>query len=226
MRERIPATGDGPAIAAILLAAGAARRLGGRPKGLLQRDGQPLLARQIGLLAQAGAGQIVVVLGRHAAAYLPALQAERARLPPGLLRWTHHPDPGGADGPAASLRCGLAQLGADVSTILVALVDQPLLQAADARALLQAWAARAPGIDLLLPAHRGEFGHPVVFGPALRQAIARQTGADGVRQWRQQHPGRVQILDVPHPRHTRDVDTPADLAALAVEHGVELRWPE
>lgn len=221
-----PAAASAPAIAAILLAAGAGRRLGGRPKGLLQRDGQPLLARQIELLAQAGAGQIVAVLGHHAAAYLPVLQAERQRLPDGLLRWTHNPDPDGPGGVAASLRCGLAQLPPAIPTVLVALLDQPLLQAADARALLRAWAKRPPHIDLLAPVYQGQPGHPVIFGPTLRQAIERQTGAGGVRQWRQDHPDRVQLLPVNHPRHTRDVDCPADLAALAAEHGVELRWPQ
>ena len=219
------AAARGPAVAAIILAAGAGRRLGGRPKGLLQRDGQPLLARQIELLAQAGAEQIVVVLGHHASAYLPALQAAREQLPPGLpLHWTHNPAPDDG-GVAASLRCGLAQLAPATGTVLVALVDQPLLQAADVRALLRAWAAREPHIDLLLPAYRGQPGHPVIFGPALRQTIEQETTPGGVRQWRQTHPERVQILNVTHPRHTRDIDSPADLTALAAEHGIALRWP-
>jgi CTP:molybdopterin cytidylyltransferase MocA len=209
-------------IAAIVLAAGAGRRMGHRPKALLQRDGQPLLARQIGLLAQAGARQIVVVLGHHAAAYLPVLQS--VSLPEGAtLHWTHNLDPEG--GTAASLRCGLAQLPPAADTVLVALADQPLLQVGDVRAVLQAWQARAPHIDLLLPTHHGQPGHPVAFGPALRQAIEQQT-TSGVRAWRQAHPDRVQTLPVTHPRHTRDIDNEADLAALAAEHGVQLRWTD
>ncbi|MDR1969002.1 MAG: NTP transferase domain-containing protein, partial [Burkholderiaceae bacterium] len=116
-------------IAAVILAAGAGSRFGYRPKGLLQRDGQPLLVRQIDLLAQAGAQSLVVVLGRHADAYLPALQAARARLPnPARLQWVRNPNPD-SGGTAASLRCGLAALDSEASTVLVALADQPLLQA-------------------------------------------------------------------------------------------------
>jgi len=209
-------------IAAIILAAGAGRRFDYKPKGLLQRDGQPLIARQIGLMAQAGARQVVVVLGHHADAYSAALQQAQARLPDCVqLQWVRNPDPDG--GTAASLRCGLALLADDVATVLVALADQPLLQAGDVRALLHAWATRGPNTDLALPAHHGQPGHPVIFGPALRQALQTQPG--GVRAWREQHPRRVQTIAVTHPRHTFDIDCEADLATLASTHGVQLRWP-
>jgi CTP:molybdopterin cytidylyltransferase MocA len=210
-------------VAAIILAAGAGRRFGYRPKGLLQRDGQPLMARQIGLLAQAGAQSLLVVLGHHADAYLPVLQAARGHLPASArLQWVRNPDPD-SDDTAASLRCGLAALAGEASTVLVALADQPLLQADDVRAVLDAWATRDPGIDLLLPTHHGQPGHPVVFGPVLRQAL--QLPGASVREWRKAHPERVQTLRVSHPRHTQDIDSAADLTALAAAHGVELRWP-
>jgi CTP:molybdopterin cytidylyltransferase MocA len=218
-----------PPFAAIVLAAGAGRRLGNRPKGLLQRDGQPLLARQIDLLAQVGAQAVVVALGHHAEAYAPVLQAARARLLESKgkgvpLRWVRNPDPDG--GTASSLRCALAALPADAAAVLVALADQPLLQADDVRAVLHVWATRGPGIELALPAYHGQPGHPVVFGPALRQAIAQQTGPGGVRAWRLAHPQRVRTLEAAHPRYTLDIDSDADVAALAAAHGVELRWPD
>ena len=54
--------------AAIVMAAGAGRRMGARPKALLLRDGEPLVARQIRLLRGEGVARIVVVLGHHAGA--------------------------------------------------------------------------------------------------------------------------------------------------------------
>ena len=53
-------------VGAVVMAAGAGRRMGCRPKSLLTRDGEPLLLRQIRLLRQCGADAIVVVLGHHA----------------------------------------------------------------------------------------------------------------------------------------------------------------
>ncbi|HPU21133.1 MAG TPA: NTP transferase domain-containing protein, partial [Alicycliphilus sp.] len=67
-------------LAAVLMAAGAGRRMGHVPKSLLLRGGEPLLLRHVRLLVQAGAAHIVVVLGHHAEA-LQAVLAQ-ARVPP------------------------------------------------------------------------------------------------------------------------------------------------
>ena len=210
--------------AAIVLAAGAGSRIGYRPKGLLERDGQPLVARQIDLLAQAGLRRIAVVLGHHADAFGTVLQAAQAAAPKGVqIDVVRNPRP--EAGPGSSLRCGLAALPPDVQAITVLLADQPLLRPEDLAAVLQAWQARGPGVQLVLPTHQGQPGHPLVFGGDVRQWLDAQADSLGVRDWRRANPERVQALAVDHPRHTRDIDTEADLAALAAEHGVVLRWP-
>ena len=65
-------------IAAIAMAAGAGSRFGHQPKSLLQRDGEPLIARQLRLLAEAGIEQTVVVLGHHAPRVAPVLATLKA----------------------------------------------------------------------------------------------------------------------------------------------------
>lgn len=202
------------------MAAGAGRRMGGRPKALLQRAGETLLQRQLRLLRQAGVGPIVLVLGHHA-------ERIEAALGPGLAPWLHltrNPDPDA--GPGSSLRCGLAALPANLDAIVVALADQPLLEDGDTQAVLQAWWQRAPGVALLVPEHAGQPGHPLVFGPQLRRAVMAMQGGQGVRHWRQQHPEQVQALPVDHARCTTDVDAPSDLQRLAHAHGVHLSWPQ
>ena len=62
-------------VVAVVLAAGTASRMGGRPKSLLQREGQTLLARLLTQLAQAGIDHTVLVLGHHAQLMQQALQA-------------------------------------------------------------------------------------------------------------------------------------------------------
>ncbi|MCL2524322.1 MAG: nucleotidyltransferase family protein [Betaproteobacteria bacterium] len=210
-------------IAAVIMAAGDGSRFGDRPKGLLERDGQPLVARQIDLLARAGLRRIVVVLGQHAAACEPILRQAQARLPAHIqLEWVRNPAPEGGTG--ASLRCALARIEAQAA-VLVLLADQPLLQGEDIDAALCAWAARAPGSKLVVPTHQGQFGHPLIFGPALRRWLTRQPASVGVRDWRRAHPAQVQAVPVTHPRCTLNIDTEADLAALATIHGIHLRWP-
>ncbi len=205
------------------MAAGAGSRFGFRPKGLLQRDGEALLARQLRLLAQAGVSRRVVVLGHHAGDITALLRKLRAQPAQAGLSWVVNPAPD--DGPGSSLRCGLASLPEDLDGVLVLLGDQPLLEPQDLRAVLQAWAERAPGIELVLPLHAGQPGHPLVFGPQARQAVMAAQGGAGLREWRRAHPEQVRQLVVDHARCTTDIDTEADLATLAAAHGVHLRWP-
>ncbi len=209
------------ACAAVLLAAGAGRRMGHLPKSLLRRDGETLLARQVRLLAHAGAAHIAVVLGHHADCLMPELQ----RLDAGAARlsWAVNPDPDA--GPGSSLRCGLALLPADATTLLVALADQPLLEPADVQAVIRAWCERASGIELVVPTHDGQPGHPIAFGPQLRAAVMAMAGGHGVREWRRAHPQQVHSLSVAHARYCTDVDTPQDLERLQREYGLALACP-
>ena len=103
-------------IAGIVLAAGAGRRMGFKPKALLQRDGQPLVARQIGLLAQCSVRRIMVVLGHHAARIAPVLATTATALPGVDLNWVVNPTPD--EGTGASLRCALAALPAALDSRL------------------------------------------------------------------------------------------------------------
>ena len=107
---------EGPQrIGAVVMAAGAGRRMGHVPKGLLRRDGEPLLLRQIRLLAEVGVDEAVVVLGHHADRLEPVLR-QAGPAPRGMaLRWVANPAPD--EGPGASLRCGLAALP-DVPTFV------------------------------------------------------------------------------------------------------------
>lgn len=211
-------------IAAIVLAAGAGSRLGFKPKSLLQRDGEPLLARQLRLLVEAGVSQAVVVLGHHAERIEPVLRALQQKPEGAGLRWVVNPAPD--DGPGSSLRCGLAALHESVAGVLVVLGDQPLLEAQDFRAVLHAWRQRAQGIELVMPVHQGQPGHPLVFGRDVRQAVQAGHGGAGVREWRRSHPRKVQTLALTHARCTTDIDTEQDVARLAAEHAVSLQGPQ
>jgi len=212
-------------VGAIVMAAGAGRRMGYRPKCLLQRDGVPLIERIVRLLIGAGVAPVVVVLGHHTDRIEPVLQCLRVALDdPAQLHWVRNPEPDAGQG--GSTRCGLAALPTDLGGVLIALADQPLLEAVDVLALLSAWERGDEATDLLLPEFDGQPGHPIIISAKVRQAVAAASGAAGVREWRRAHADRVRKLPIHHPRCTRDVDTPDDLHTLAQEHGVHLRWPE
>jgi molybdopterin-guanine dinucleotide biosynthesis protein A len=109
---------------AVVLAGGAARRLGGADKPGLDVGGTPLLDRVLAACAPAGT---TVVVG-----------PERATARP--VRWVREQPPGG--GPVAAVAAGLGQVSGEFVLLLAA--DLPFFDAATAARLLLALAG-APG---------------------------------------------------------------------------------
>src|SRR5882724_10095562 len=120
-------------IGAVLLAAGAGERLGGRPKPLLELGGVPLIMRQLIALSGAGVDEVVVVLGRHADAIEPVV----SQLPITIVR-----NPSPDDGQVSSVRIGLQALSPKLDALMVALADQPLINEQDITALIGAFKKR------------------------------------------------------------------------------------
>ncbi len=195
----------------VILAAGAGRRMGGIAKCLIEFQGRSLIARllqQLEDLHEVPNAQRVIVLGHHAA----QIQAHLAQLPaPAVPRCVLNPQP--QEDTASSLRVGLAALPPGLQQVVVLLADQPLIDAHDVRAALQAYAQRAPGIQVQVPQVQGQPGHPVILDAAVcGQLLAPD--APSLRQWRAEHPQAVRLWDVNNPHYTFDLDTPQDLQAL------------
>ena len=204
----------------LILAAGAGRRMGGRAKCLLEVQGHSLLERLVRSVRSLELHTPVLVLGHHAA----EIQAHVAQWPAHLTpRRVVNPAP--EDDPASSLHLGLSALDSDVQAVMVLLADQPLINAADIGAVLQAFQHRPPGCQVLMPMVNGVPGHPVIFDAAVRADLLAAPGT-GLRQWRATHPEATLPWVVDNPHHTRDLDTPDDVDALARDTGWVCRWPE
>ncbi len=126
-------------IAAVVLAAGAATRFGS-PKQRLLLD--RVLARVRG---SAAVGEVVVVAG----AYEVETDVRTVR----CSEWER--------GPGASLRCGLAELPAEVEAAVVVLADGPDLAPEAIDRVVAAW--RAGAGTVIAAGYGGERGHPVVL---------------------------------------------------------------
>lgn len=203
-------------IGAVLLAAGSASRLGGRPKCLLELGGVPLIRRQLIALAGAGVDEVVVVTGHYAGLVEPAVQD----LPVTLVR---NPSPDA--GQTSSQRLGLAALADRHAAVIVALADQPLLEARDYAALMAAWKQRPAGAAVVHPEVDGVRGNPVIFAAEVRKQILAAGPAFGGRDWQRAHPGAVVPYVTDNRRYCIDIDTPEDLARFEAETGQGLRWP-
>ncbi|MFJ3758696.1 NTP transferase domain-containing protein [Streptomyces sp. NPDC090080] len=143
-----------PAYDAIVLAGGAARRLGGADKPSVRVGGRPLLDRV--LTACAGARDTVVVA------------VPRPTVRP--VRWTREDPPGG--GPVAALDAGLRQVTADHVVVLSA--DLPFLAPKTVERLSAA--LRASGADAALLTDADGRDQPLVA--AYRTAPLRRALSD------------------------------------------------
>ena len=202
-------------VGAVLLAAGSGSRLGHRPKSLLELGGVPLIRRQLIALSGAGVDEVVVVLGHHA----EAIEAAVRDFPVTLVR-----NPAPDDGQASSVRVGLAALGGKLDAALVALADQPLINAQDITALIGAFKQRGAA-RMVVPRVGGEPGNPVILDASLRDEwLAGETDA-ACRRWRLDHPDQVHWFDSDNQRYRIDIDTEQDLQRFADRTGHQLRWP-
>ena len=215
-------------VVAVVLAAGTASRMGGRPKSLLQREGQTLLARLLTQLAQAGIDHTVLVLGHHAQLMQQALQAANLDLsgptnrPFMQLHSVVNPAP--EAGQNSSLHLGLAKAQTlNPEWLMVALADQPLLEAADLKDLIAAVKQAPLGTQMLQPAVNGQPGNPVMLSGSVMQALLPNPNWGG-KEWRQQHPQQVHMWPSTNAHYCIDMDTPEDIAKLAQEYGIQLTW--
>ncbi len=163
-----------PRVAAILLAAGAGRRMRGRDK-LLEplADGRPLLRHAAEAARVSQAGEVVAVLPPAAAGRAVALAGTGVRI-------VEAPD--WAEGMAASLRAGLSAIPAETDAVVVLLADMPEVSARDIDRLIAAFdptegreICRAVTVD-------GVPGHPVLFGRRFFESLAGLRGDRGARE--------------------------------------------
>ncbi|MFE5730112.1 NTP transferase domain-containing protein [Streptomyces sp. NPDC056528] len=140
---------------AVVLAGGAARRLGGTDKPGVRVGGRTLLDRVLAACSDAGR---TVVVGSPRPTGRP-------------VRWTREDPPGG--GPVAALDAGVRETGAAVLLVLSA--DLPFLDGATVRSLLGAL-DEDPGAEAALLTDAGGRDQPLVAayrsGP-LRRELAR-----------------------------------------------------
>lgn len=194
-----------PRLAAVVLAAGLSRRMGGANKLLLPFAGEPLIVRSVRTVLHTGFEQIVVVLGHQAE------EVQRALEPLGV-RSVLNPD--FETGQVSSVRAGLAALQPPLDAVMICLGDQPLLEVSDLGALKRAFRERPHG-NIVVPMHEGRRGNPVVIDWASAEETLKRGTNYGCRHFLDENPEQVYRWPAPTDHFLRDLDVPADVQALA-----------
>jgi CTP:molybdopterin cytidylyltransferase MocA len=190
-------------LAAVILAAGAGRRLGGVAKALLPYRGASYLAAIAATARAVGLVDAVVVVGEPFGAEVCAHARQLG------LRVRVNPAPD--RGMASSVALGFAAVsGGPAAAAWLWPVDHPAVAVATLGRLV----AELGDAEVVRPCHRGHGGHPPLIAralwPRLAGCTAEPDGARGIVR-----AARRTDVEVDDPGVVRDVDTAADREAIA-----------
>ena len=191
-------------IPAILLAAGASRRLG-HPKQLVHVDGETLLARTMRMAHEAGAEPVFVVLGGNQASIEAVVDFSQA-IRVSNANWEQ--------GIATSICAGVEAVQVfcpEADAVLILVCDQPFLTAAHLRSLIEI-CGRAGSVSIVASGYKGVAGIPAIFPKAYFAELRALTGDTGAKVILRSHEHELAWVDLEGGDF--DIDSPADLATL------------
>ena len=216
----MPEPAERPFTSAILLAAGVSRRMG-TLKALLDWHGRPLIMHQIVALREAGADEVVVVLGHRADELQARIGANRDVYLAGNVRCVVNSSY--SEGKTTSIKTGLMGIsdGPDHrGPILMLNVDQPRSPSI----IHQVLSAHADHPDMLvtIPTCSGKGGHPIAISRSLHQEMLEITEAtEGMRAVTERHKQSSQRVELGAPELLWDVNTPEQYqSALAASRAI------
>jgi molybdenum cofactor cytidylyltransferase len=191
-------------IPAIILAAGASRRLG-EPKQLVRVDGETLLDRTIRIVRESGVETVFVVLGAH---------HERIASCADLKTVHSIFNKDWEQGIATSIQAGVRAVQEacpDAGAVMLLVCDQPRLSSQHLRALIETH-ARALEPAIVASSYAGIAGIPAIFPAGQFAELSALCGDSGAKLLLRNP--RCALVEVPFAGGEVDVDTPADLAAM------------
>jgi len=152
-------------IAAVVLAAGASRRLG-ELKQLIRLGGETLVERTVRVCREAGCDPVVVVLGASAEAVRRGCLLESAVVVV---------NDGWSEGMGSSVRVGVGALGGDVEGCVVTTCDMPAVSPEHLRELMRMG-------DVASSSYAGRRGVPAYFPREMFGSLAELRGDAGARE--------------------------------------------
>jgi len=108
-------------------------------------------------------------------------------------------------GMSTSIRRGLKRIDPRSDGILIALGDQPFLNARTINVLLRAF-HQGKG-EIVVPSFQGKQGHPVIFHRKFKKELLKLKGDAGGRSLFEKHPESIRMVAVRSEGILKDIDT-------------------
>lgn len=186
-------------IGAVVLAAGRSQRMG-RPKMTLPWGETTVIGQVIHVLSQAGLSEIVVITGGAHREVSQALKGSGVRL---VYNRRFRQDV-----MAYSLQMGLLSLPEACPAALVALGDQPQIQEAVVRSVIETYYAQQAA--LVAPSFQNRRGHPWLVSRTLWPEILALQPPLTLRNFFARYTAQTRYVVVQTDSVLRDLDTPED----------------
>ncbi|MEM7227645.1 MAG: nucleotidyltransferase family protein [Planctomycetota bacterium] len=197
---------DHPPLVGIIPAAGQSTRMG-KPKQLMMLGERTLLESTLESLRAPCAVTIVVV---HAGIASNARSSKRVEV-------IQNDDP--ASGMIDSIRLAMDHADAGMPRIggwMVVPGDLPGLTSNEITPCIDAF--RAHPESIIIAAHQGRHGHPMIIPASMTSDIRSSACDNGLRDLKVLHRDRLHIVDCPSAAVLRNINTPSDYERLRREH--------
>ena len=192
---------------AIILAAGASRRMG-KPKQLLEWQNQSLLEHAIQYARSLLNDRVIVLLGAHAESIQTSVNLDSV---------TVIVNPDWQEGVASSIRTGVQALPVTAAAALILLCDQPLISPAHIQPILTGW--QNEPTRLVASQYKNSIGVPALFPAEFFRPLLELKGDQGAKRLLLEFGDRV--LKIPLPEAELDIDTLGDFNHLTRHYAVE-----
>ena len=185
-------------ISAVLLGAGESKRMG-RDKLSLPWGKETVFNHCLDILLRSEVGEVIVVLNSRRGGMTLFAKGPKVR----VVSNPHY-----RRGMSASIRRGVRAIHPKSEGILIALGDQPLLKTKTVNALIRVFSERRG--EIVLPAFRGVWGHPVIFHRRFEKELLMLKGDVGGRSIIERHLNQTRLVRVDSAGVIKDMDTPKD----------------
>ena len=189
-------------IAAIILAAGPSSRLG-RPKQLVEVNGQSLIERALDAANGAGCEPVLVVTGANDQQVVARIRTCGAKIVRNV-EWKQ--------GLGSSIRAGIERLlksDPETSAVLLMVCDQPLVRTQHLRRLINL--RHETGRPIVCSRYAETVGVPAIFGREFFGELM-QLGEYGAKKLLLSHPDQSAQISLPEAE--LDIDEEADIERL------------
>ncbi len=190
-----------PHFAAIVLAAGQSRRMGGSNKLLAEFSGEALVRHVVGTAVASKAAPVIVVTGHE-------YEKVEAALTDMDIRIVFSPN--FADGMSQSLIRGIEALPREIDGAVICLGDMPGIRPEHIDRLISAFDPQADA-SICVPTHRGRRGNPILWSRQFFEDMKQLKGDVGGRGLLKKYANLVHEVEIGDPAILMDIDKPEDL---------------